>query len=296
MTAEPLTLDTDPPDSAAVKLTASDVCDALHSRYNKPSQGREGEQYVCIEEARAGAGFKGNDGRCDFLAINTWQSRGMELIGHEVKVSMSDWKAELSKPKKAERFARFCRRWYVVVPNELAAKIKHEVPPLWGLLSVSPKGNVREVIAAPARKPEDVPAWWWVGWLAQIDRQHKRGMAQTIQRRMSEERIALREKVEADVEYRRRHAIEATEKLRENAQALRNATGIDLQHIWQFDFDKLRTAWALVRSGYDTENLTRMLRKAADSLDALQADLSEPDDSGESPTTAPVPIGPEDEA
>lgn len=251
------------------KITSGDVCVALHRRYNKPSQGREGEQYVCLEEARAGAGFKGGDGRCDFLAINTWPSRGMELIGHEVKVSVADWKAELAQPAKAERFAKFCRRWYVAVPAELAAKIKHEVPPTWGLLSVSVKGAIREVIPAPPREPEAVLSWWWVGWLAQIDRQHKRGNAQIVERMMAEERGKLREQVESDLEYRRRHANDANAKLKENVEAFRAATGIDLRHTWPHDIERLASAWRLLRSGFDAENIARMLRKAADSLGEL---------------------------
>lgn len=256
-------------DGLAEKVNAEAVCAALHRRYNKPSQGREGEQYVCIEEARSGAGFNGNDGRCDFLAINTWQSRGMELIGHEVKVSMSDWKAELAKPEKAERFAKFCRRWYVAVPNDLATKIKHEVPPMWGLLSVSVKGTVREVIAAPARDPEAVPGWWWVGWLAQIDRQHKRGTARTVELRMAEERGKLREQVEADIEYRRRHANDYDAKLKTNAEALRKATGIDLRHVWPDNIDRLGKLWDLTKRSFDIDGLATALRRSADSLDEL---------------------------
>lgn len=260
------------PAAADSKMTAVDICDALERRYNKRSQGRDGEQYICLREARAGAGFDGNRGRCDFLAINTWPSRGMELIGHEVKVSMSDWKAELAKADKAERFARFCRRWYVAVPAELAAKIKHEVPPTWGLLSVSDKGACREVVPGMSCDPEVIPAWWWVGWIAQIDRQHKRAITRVVELRMAEERGQLREQVERDIEYRRKSAEEGIAKLRQNAAALKEATGVDLQHMWQHDITRLAKAWAMARTQFDTDNLARILRQAAESLDALGAD------------------------
>lgn len=145
-------------------MNAREVKDALRQRYM--GAGKQSERYVLIEEARSGAGFDGNAGQCDLLAINTWPGRGMELIGHEVKVNMSDWKAELEKPEKAERFARYCNRWYVAVPSDLAKKIDHEVPPAWGLLAVSDSGRTREVVKPERRTPEDVPAWWWIGWLA----------------------------------------------------------------------------------------------------------------------------------
>lgn len=248
--------------------TAADIKDALHRRYNKPSQGREGEQWICLEEARSGAGFKGNDGQCDFLAINTWQSRGMELIGHEVKVSMADWKHELAQPEKAERFARYCRRWFVAVPSALASRIKDEVPPAWGLLSVSDTGRVMELRRAPSREPESVPAWWWVGWLAQVDRQHKRRLPQLVRDGMAEERKTIESRIEAEVAARRGYAEERDEALRSNAVALKKATGIDLQHAWSGNFTKLGEAWTLMQRTGSLETLADQLRRAADALDS----------------------------
>lgn len=254
------------PREPAPKMTAADVREALHRRYTA----KNAEQYVCIEEARSGAGFAGNNGQCDFLAINTWQSRGLELIGHEVKVSMSDWKAELAQPEKAERFARYCRRWYVAVPSDLAAKIKHEVPPAWGLLAVTANG-VREVVKPEARNPETVPAWWWVGWLAQIDRQHKRDAGRKVQQMIAQERTKLTEQVEAEVKRRRAHAEERDERLRENAKKLKAAVGIDVEYLWDGNIDRLRQAWGLVQSAFDVEHLARTLRRTADALDELTA-------------------------
>lgn len=251
-------------------LTAADVKDALYARYHKPSQGREGEQYVCLTEARSGAGFRGNDGQCDFLAINTWQGRGMELIGHEVKVSMSDWHAELDQPEKAERFARFCARWYVAAPSELAKKIRHEVPPAWGLLSVASSGRVTETVP-PQRRAEvdEVPAWWWVGWLAQIDRQHKRRLPGLIADGMREERESLIERVTHEVEQRHRYT---TERLSEKAgrlDKLSEAVGVDLERRW-IDLDRLRQA--LTFAADCPPGLAPLLRKAADAFDAIASE------------------------
>ncbi len=254
------------------EMTAGDIKDALHDRYNKPSQGKPGEQYVCIEEARSGAGFQGNDGQCDFLAINTWQSRGMELIGHEVKVSMSDWKAELAKPEKAERFARYCRRWYIAVPSGLAKEIKHEIPPVWGLLSVSKSGRVTETVKPKTREPDDVPGWWWVGWLAQIDRQHKRRVPKMIREGMNGERERMREEIERTVQQRHRFEAESLERLSENIDRLKAATGIDLRRAYGHDLERLRDAWALTREEAHLNGLVLALRRAADALDgALSA-------------------------
>lgn len=261
--------------SSSTDMTARDVKDALHRRYNKPSQGRPGEQFVCLEEARSGAGFAGNSGQCDFLAINTWQSRGMTLIGHEVKVSKSDWKAELAQPEKAEVFARYCRLWYVAVPAGLAKEIKHEVPPAWGLMSVSASGNVREVIKPePRQKPAEVPAWWWVGWLAHIDRQHKRRLPYLISEGMAEERAAIESRIEERIDHRRRYQDDRHAELVAQVERFRDATGIDLARAWRGDIDRVPQAWKLVTSTRSLENLAKSMREAAAALDLAMATSS----------------------
>jgi hypothetical protein len=249
------------------KPTAALVKDALLRRYCGGDL--TGTQWVCLDEARSGAGFDGNAGSCDFLAINTFKGRGMELIGHEVKVSMADWKKEMAAPDKAERFARYCRRWYVAVPAALASKIKDEVPPAWGLLSLSDKGRWTETVKAPARTPHAVPEWWWIGWLAQIDRQAKKRIPYMVNEAMRAEREAMTRSIEQAVESRRRHADEQVQSLRENAQRLKEATGIDLVRAWSGNFDRLPAAWALVHERFDIEHLTKELRSTADVLDTL---------------------------
>lgn len=255
-------------------MRARDVKDALHGRYNKPSQGRQGERYVCIEEARSGAGFDGNNGQCDFLAINTWKSRGMELIGHEVKVSASDWKAELADPAKAERFARFCRRWYVAAPSALASKIKHEVPPAWGLLSVSDAGRVTETVKPKPRDPADVPAWWWVGWLAQVDRQHKRRLPQLIRQGMADEAEKIREEAKRHAEQSNRWQSEQAAALQTKIDEVKKATGIDLRHAFKHDLERLRVAWTMARDAPNLDGLALNLRRAADALESAHREAA----------------------
>lgn len=260
--------------AASDKATARDIKDALHARYNKRSQGREGERYVCLEEARSGAGFQGNRGQCDFLAINTWRSRGMELIGHEVKVSRSDWKAELADPSKAERFARFCRRWYVAAPSALASDIKHELPPAWGLLSISDNGRATETSKPQARDPQDVPVWWWVGWLAQIDRQHKRRIPQLVRDGMADDRERIRKQAEQDARLRAERAAEQQGRIRANVDDIREQTGVDLRHARPYELARLRDAWTLMREIPNLGGLVSNLRKAADALESAHPGVS----------------------
>jgi hypothetical protein len=247
-------------------LSTSDIVAALDRRYG---QRRGEEKWVTIVEARTGAGFDGNRGQCDFLAINTWKSQGLQLIGHEIKVSAADWRRELAAPEKAETFARYCRRWWVVMPSQLARESKAELPPTWGLLSVSDRGNITELVKAPARKPDPPPTWWWIGWLAQVDRSHRRRQNAEIDA-LVEERITPRLEQE-----RRRLEADATRTV-DNLKALaarvddfHDKTGIDIRHTWPPHWEQLGQIWHLVRSGADLAALSQQLRHTADHLDRV---------------------------
>lgn len=112
-------------------VTANDIRDALRNKHT-PSDNVTPPDWVLIEEARSGPGSDGNRGQCDLLAINLYQSRGMHLIGYEIKVSTSDMRAELKQPDKAERFARYCRTWWVVTTPKVWEATQHEIPPSLG--------------------------------------------------------------------------------------------------------------------------------------------------------------------
>ncbi len=69
----------------------------------------------------------------DALAMSLWPSRGMVLIGHEIKASRSDWVKELDNPEKAEAVYQYCDRWYLVVGDASIVK-PGELPATWGLM------------------------------------------------------------------------------------------------------------------------------------------------------------------
>src|SRR5690554_4456354 len=108
----------------------SDVIDLLRLRY--PLTKREWAH--CVE-------FQ----NIDFLAVNTWPSKHFVVHGHEIKVSRSDWKKELSQPGKAIFTMPFCDFWWLVAPTGIAKY--EEVPDRWGLMEITPKG-LRVVVQA----------------------------------------------------------------------------------------------------------------------------------------------------
>lgn len=248
--------------------SAQSLLDALRRKYGQESSGTAGEQWITLAEARSGAGHQGNNRQCDMLAINTWPSHGLQVIGHEIKVSMSDWRRELADPSKAEHFARYCRRWWVVTPAELAKKIKDEVPPTWGLMSVSDGGRCTTVVSAPAREPEPIPPMWWVGWMAQLDRREKRAVAQDRQREINEALDAARRQWEKTQERRAGYDLERANELADKVRQFRDATGIDINRAWGHNVATLGELWKIVQGPgvRQLSQIAALLRTAADGI------------------------------
>ena len=112
------------------------MLDRLNVRYGMYNA--NGIRYTRAEHVKISAG---HDARrvCDYMAYDLWQGQGRgwdspggpKLHGHEVKVSRSDWLAELRDPTKAEAFSRYCDYWWLVVSDKAIVK-PGELPEGWG--------------------------------------------------------------------------------------------------------------------------------------------------------------------
>jgi hypothetical protein len=158
--------------------TERDMLDRLNVRYGKIYKNGtyRGREFVRAEHVPIGVGFE-RSRIADFLALRMFKSHGYEhlpyreqhalaesgvllhkertatLIGHEVKVSRSDWLHELKTPEKAEAWKRFCHEWYLVVSDPTIVR-QGELPEDWGLL-VSHGKSLRVAVKAPRlRNPE----------------------------------------------------------------------------------------------------------------------------------------------
>jgi hypothetical protein len=256
------------------KATAADIITALDKRYEQTTS----EKWVRIVEARSGAGFAGNNRQCDYLAVNTWQSGGLQVIGHEVKVSYSDWKRELADTDKAETFSRFCRRWWVVAPSDLAKRIHPELPPAWGLLGVTAKGVCREVAPAPARDPETIPPMWWVGWLAQIDRRQRRREGDALNAEVNRRVEAERQSWEHTWESTHRFKQEQGSRLAEQVREFEAATGINIAHGWKSTWAKYAELARISRDAPPDFNVA--LTNAEKAIAGIRSALSVVDPNG----------------
>ena len=90
--------------------------------------------YAFISEFRGGTGWA-VESRVDAIAMDLWPSRGLELIGFEVKTSRADWLKELKQPEKADPLKQFCDKWYLVTDDsEIVNTWKNEIPEDWGYM------------------------------------------------------------------------------------------------------------------------------------------------------------------
>lgn len=132
--------------------TERDMLDLLARRYTQRRRGAIADRWVRAEHVYSTQKTYGLDKRCaDFVAIDKYHST-QAMHGHEVKVSRSDWLTELRDPEKAEPIKRFCRYWWLVVPDSDIVK-PGELPADWGLI-VRSKAGLRAKVKAPELTPE----------------------------------------------------------------------------------------------------------------------------------------------
>lgn len=108
-------------------ITTAELREMLRARYT-------GDQWAYYEEVHDSTGA-GQSRSCDAIAMHLWPSKGLEIHGHELKVTRSDWLHELKDPDKAETFKRHCDRWWLVVSSKAIVQ-PGELPDGWGLLKV----------------------------------------------------------------------------------------------------------------------------------------------------------------
>lgn len=196
--------------------------------------------FYCLHEVRNGTGYGIQEGYADVLAMSVWPSRGLRLIGAELKISRSDWIHELKNPAKAERFVKHTHNWYLITAND-AAKIE-EIPPTWGWMVAGDKG-LKTMKAAPDLTPE-LPSW---RLMASIFRNIASPMQDMVAKSEVEKLVAegiaqsaenLRSTIDS-IHAEKQKAVDQHYKLRAAINAFSSASGIHLDN-WTADEEKYR--------------------------------------------------------
>lgn len=142
-------------------VTAAEVLAELQNRHT-PHMNGNAPSWVFFTELRVGTGFgPGAEQRIDAWAFHCWPSR-REAVAYEVKVSRSDFLAEMNNPAKRKAALLYSNRFYFVTPVGLVRA--DELPPEAGLIEVDDVGS-RVVVEAPWRDPYP-PSWAFVGAIA----------------------------------------------------------------------------------------------------------------------------------
>lgn len=105
-------------------LTTEQVHERLAKKYEMP-------EYLWFTEVPFL--HEGRTRLADGVAIPTYESRGTEMHGFEVKVTRADWLRELKEGSKAEACAQHCDRFWLVL-GDPAIAFDAEVPAKWGIL------------------------------------------------------------------------------------------------------------------------------------------------------------------
>ncbi|MDD5013815.1 MAG: hypothetical protein PHW73_01770 [Atribacterota bacterium] len=125
------------------------LLDKLRAKYPYPEN-------AFISEFRGGTGWE-RESRADAIAMNLWPSKGLELIGFEIKTSRQDWLRELKNVKKCEPIKNFCDRWYVVYDEQgIIVDWKDEIPEDWGLMYLAYNDKFVIKKEAPKLNPKPI--------------------------------------------------------------------------------------------------------------------------------------------
>lgn len=139
--------------------TERDMLNLLGQRYTRIRPGTMADRYVRAEHVRRKLGHALPQYIADFIALDKFPGipygTQAAMHWHEVKVSRSDWLAELRRPEKSEAFTEFAHyRWLVVSDAKIVAP--GELPDGWGLL-VQAGARLRAKVAAPRHEPAPLP-------------------------------------------------------------------------------------------------------------------------------------------
>lgn len=177
------------------------------------------KEYCLLKEVSAKAGSS-RDGSADGIAMNLWPSRGLEIIGLEIKKSRGDWLNELKNPAKADIFFKYCDRWYLVCEHLEIIKYD-ELPATWGLLVCNGK-NIRTIKEAPKLTPLPLESSFVASLL-------KRCMQGMIPEYMIEDRLfqaAMDREIEIKREYK--SSMDTLHNLQEQVANFQEASGINI--------------------------------------------------------------------
>jgi hypothetical protein len=207
----------------------ADLLAQLERHYIKPGADLPGGIFLPEVGWNPAGGASGRDGGCDAIYVGFTSSSGRILVGHELKVSRSDWLNELNKPGKADPWADQCHQWWLVV-NDPTIVHDGELPAGWGLMSPSPRSKNRmQIHTNAAIKAEHRPSWLAVrSIMARQDTLRAKAIAAAGSKARQEAQREINERVQAQLKRElsvAEHNDTTIAELRARLRAVDNALG-----------------------------------------------------------------------
>jgi hypothetical protein len=251
--------------------TADDIEARLAKKFAAPSYAFMPQLY---QETGAGAT---SGRRADAVAMSLWPSRGLHLIGFEIKVDRADLLRELRTPAKADAIQRFCHQWWLVTSPDLVSDMELMVmPQTWGRMEAHGAADLKVVKQAPTIQPEpltiEIVASLFRGFANTIPYLSSTYVPKAEVETMAEERakeIIAREPIARQYEQLRKHVAEFEE-----------ASGVSLAEPWRNSGAKIGEAVkAIIENSYNGRSAQRvehelnLFRRHVKDLETLHAAL-----------------------
>ncbi len=250
--------------------TESDIATAVVKRFPAPS-------WAFLTQVRRGPGFHHNN-TADAIAMHTWPSRGLYLVGFEFKVTRGDWRRELTHPGKSEEIQCFCRNWYMVTPKGQDIIQAGELPKAWGHLECTRAGT-HVTKEAPDLKFKDPDLFL----LASIMRNATRSMVPS-----DDVDELVKDGIEGGLEQQRKSDTRSLERLREAVDKFEKASGVKITDEWTAG--RMGEAVKVLVSEHSTgladtlEHIRDQHRRGAEGMDKVLTELKERTTCQDTPT------------
>lgn len=232
-------------------------------------------EYATFFEVADGTGAR-QSRWVDAVAMSCWPSRGLRVLGFEVKASRSDWLREKKNPGKSCAVQDYCDEWYLVSTSGVLLD-PWELPQTWGHLEFDGRKLVTKK-PAPALSAAPLSREFVASLLRRAGQADKDVVAAAVAEQCAEVQAEIDKRVAAAVEQRTRAASAAEQA----CAAFREATGVDLVRggyalceIGE-DVGKDFAEWRGLRSQLrhvDFDWPAERLRKAADAITSARAAL-----------------------
>lgn len=225
-------------------------------------------EYAFFEQVANGTGF-GAKRWADAVAMGIWPSRGLLVHGFEVKVSRSDFLAELKNPAKAEEIQQFCDRWWIVAPRGMIDPA--ELPPTWGLYGVNEKGEARVAVQAPELTPRPISK----AFVAAVLRRHSETWHNALLKAKHEGKEEGIKSGPTDLETRAERAEKRLRELSEKVEQFEGASGLSIAYGW--NLGKVGEAVQLLMHSTNRDSYLEQLERDAAAyehrLESLRKDI-----------------------